>query len=75
VLANLGLTISSEWMFTPELESGRVRSVLEDWLLPPVDLWAVFPTGRQASARARAFAGFIEQQLSERPAQPRRSRL
>jgi DNA-binding transcriptional LysR family regulator len=64
VFADLGLTISSEWMFAPELRSGRVRAVLQDWTLPPIDLWAVFPTGRQASAKSRAFAGFIEARLS-----------
>jgi DNA-binding transcriptional LysR family regulator len=63
VLSDLGLTVSSEWMFTPELHSGGVRAVLEDWCLPAIDLWAVFPTGRQASAKARAFATFIEERL------------
>jgi DNA-binding transcriptional LysR family regulator len=63
VFSDLGLTISSEWMFAPELRSGRVRAVLEDWSLPAIDLWAVFPTGRQASAKARAFATFIEERL------------
>jgi hypothetical protein len=38
--------------------------VLTDWLLPRVDLWALFPTGRQASAKARAFASFVESQMS-----------
>ena len=65
VLAGLGFAIGSEWLFTPELKSGAVISVLEDRsLLPAVDLWAVFPTGRQASAKARAFASFIESQMS-----------
>jgi DNA-binding transcriptional LysR family regulator len=64
VLAGLGFAIASEWLFAPELMSGAVRSVLEDWSLPAVDLWAVFPTGRQASAKARAFASFIESQMS-----------
>jgi DNA-binding transcriptional LysR family regulator len=64
VLAGLGFAIASEWLFAPELNSGAVRSVLEDWSLPAVDLWAVFPTGRQASAKARAFASFIESQMS-----------
>jgi len=64
VLAGLGFAIGSEWLFTPELKSGAVISVLEDWSLPAVDLWAVFPTGRQASAKARAFASFIESQMS-----------
>jgi DNA-binding transcriptional LysR family regulator len=65
VLADLGLAVASEWMFAPELKSGAVRSVLEDWSLPPVDLWVVFPTGRQATTKARAFARFIERQLSK----------
>jgi DNA-binding transcriptional LysR family regulator len=51
-------------MFAPELKSGAVTTVLEDWSLPPIDLWAVFPTGRRASAKARAFATFVEQQLT-----------
>ncbi|KGM32274.1 LysR family transcriptional regulator [Inquilinus limosus] len=64
VLAGLGLAIASEWMFGAELASGAVVSVLEDWQLPPVGLWAVFPTGRQASAKARAFADFVERQVA-----------
>jgi DNA-binding transcriptional LysR family regulator len=64
VFAGLGLAIASEWMFAPELASGAVKAVLTDWALPPVDLWAVFPTGRQASAKARAFAEFIEGEIS-----------
>lgn len=67
VLAGLGLTIASEWMFAPELQAGTVKAVLEDWTLPAIDLWAVFPTGRQASAKARAFVAFVESQLSIRP--------
>ncbi|MCF8481858.1 MAG: LysR family transcriptional regulator [Rhodospirillum sp.] len=60
VLADMGLTVNSDWMFAPELETGAVIRVLEDWELPPVDLWAVFPTGRLASAKARAFVEFVE---------------
>ena len=69
VLAGLGICIGgSEWLFAPELKSGAVLSVLGDWLLPPLNLWAMFPTGRQASAKARAFATFIEHQISGDPA-------
>jgi len=60
VLADMGLTIASDWMFSPELESGAVRRLLEAWALPTIDLWAVFPTGRLASAKAHAFATFVE---------------
>jgi DNA-binding transcriptional LysR family regulator len=64
VIAGLGFTIASEWMFTPELKSGSVVSVLDDWSLPNVELWALYPTGRQVTAKARAFASFVEQRVS-----------
>jgi DNA-binding transcriptional LysR family regulator len=60
VLAEVGLTIASEWMFSPELRSGAVRAVLLEWSLPVLDLWAVLPTGRAATAKARAFVDFFE---------------
>jgi DNA-binding transcriptional LysR family regulator len=63
VLAGLGLTVASAWMFAPELISGAVQVVLANWVLPPVDLWAVYPTGRMPSAKARAFVAFAEAEL------------
>jgi DNA-binding transcriptional LysR family regulator len=65
VLNGIGLTIASEWMFTPELASGAVRAVLTEWTLPEVELWVVFPAGRMASAKARAFAAFVENEFDQ----------
>ncbi|WP_110951158.1 LysR family transcriptional regulator [Pseudomonas bohemica] len=59
VRANLGLAMASEWMFAPELASGEVVTVLDDWALPPIDLWAVFPAGRLTSAKARVFVDYV----------------
>lgn len=65
VLAGLGISIgASEWLFAPELGSGAVRRILTDWSLPSASLWAVVPAGRQASAKARAFASFIQAEMS-----------
>jgi DNA-binding transcriptional LysR family regulator len=66
VLSSSAFAIASRWMFAPELEAGAVRPVLTDWELPTVDLSAVFPSGRMASARARAFATFVEGEVMER---------
>lgn len=60
VLAGLGLTIASKWMFSPELKSGAVKSVLDEWELPKLPLWAAFPSGRLVSSKARAFANFVQ---------------
>ena len=60
VIAGLGLAISSRWMMEPELASGSVVSVLTDWTLPTADLWALFPSGRLPTAKARAFVSWFE---------------
>jgi DNA-binding transcriptional LysR family regulator len=64
VIGGIGLTLGSDWMFTPELASGEVVSVLDDWRLSDTALWAVFPSGRMQSAKARAFADFVAAQVS-----------
>jgi DNA-binding transcriptional LysR family regulator len=64
VLAGMGLSVVSEWMFSRELTSGEVKAVLTDWTIAPIDLWAVFPAGRVASAKARSFADFVEERLT-----------
>lgn len=61
VLADMGVAITSEWMFAPEIASGAVKLVLADWELPSIDLWAVFPSGRMVTAKARAFVAWVEE--------------
>ena len=63
VNCGLGFAVSAEWLFTPELKSGKVVPILQDWKLPPASLSAVFPTGRLASTKARAFVSFVERCL------------
>jgi DNA-binding transcriptional LysR family regulator len=41
-----------------------VREVLADWRLPALDLWAVYPSGRLASAKARTFVEFVQAALT-----------
>jgi DNA-binding transcriptional LysR family regulator len=60
VLTGQGFAISSRWMFAPELASGAVVPVLEQWSLPPMDLWVIYPSGRLTSAKARAFVKWFE---------------
>jgi DNA-binding transcriptional LysR family regulator len=57
---DMGLAVSSEWNFSPELRSGKVTEILADWALPTTNLSAVYPAGRLASAKARAFVAFVE---------------
>jgi DNA-binding transcriptional LysR family regulator len=63
VLGHMGLAVASEWMFSPELGDGTLQAVLTEWTLPPIDVWAVFPSGRMATTKARAFVAFVEHLL------------
>ena len=65
VTCDLGLAVTSEWLFSPELRSGQVVPILQDWSLPPTSLSAVYPTGRLASTKARAFVSFVERCMTE----------
>ena len=67
VRAGLGLAFASEWMFAPELASGEVCATLEEWRAADASLWAVFPSGRLPSAKARAFADFVAGMLTTQP--------
>ena len=64
VICGLGLAVTSEWLFTPELKSGQVVPLLQDWTLPTTSLSAVYPTGRLASTKARAFVSFVEELMA-----------
>lgn len=63
VLGHMGLAVASEWMFSSELADGTVQAVLTEWTLPPIDVWAVFPSGRMATTKRRAFVAFVEHLL------------
>jgi DNA-binding transcriptional LysR family regulator len=65
VLTGQGFAISSRWMFAPEFESGEVVPVLEEWSLPPMELWVIYPSGRLTSSKARAFVKWFEKIIGE----------
>jgi DNA-binding transcriptional LysR family regulator len=52
-------------MFAPELKSRELTSILDEWTLPRMDLWVVYPSGRLTSAKARAFIKWFEAIISE----------
>jgi DNA-binding transcriptional LysR family regulator len=64
VFSDIGLAVASEWAFSPELKSGAVVAVMDDWKLPGIALSVLYPTGRMASGKARQFAAFVEECLS-----------
>lgn len=70
VLAGVGLAVTSRWVFRDELLTREVLSLLPDWSLGSIDLWAVYPSGRLPSAKARALADFVETLMRPDEADP-----
>lgn len=60
-----GILIRSEWDLAKYLESGRLRVVLPDFVLPSADLFVYYSNRRNQTARARAFIDFLVDQFHE----------
>jgi len=54
-----GILIRSEWDLAKYVQSGRLRLVLPDTLLPSADLFVYYPSQRNQTARARTFIDFL----------------
>ncbi len=54
-----GILIRSEWDLAKYIQSGRLRLVLPDVVLPAADLFVSYPGQRNQSPRARAFIDFL----------------
>ena len=63
--AGLGVAIASTWMCSEELASSALTEVLKDYALDPIVAFAVFPAGRRPSRKARVFADYLEQALTQ----------
>ncbi|MDF3887978.1 LysR substrate-binding domain-containing protein [Cupriavidus basilensis] len=58
-LAGQGILQRAEWDLAKYLRSGRLVLLLEDYALPPADIFAVFPERLNMSAKVRAFLDFL----------------
>lgn len=54
-----GILMRSEWDVAPYLRSGRLVPVLSAWSLPGADIYIVFPTKANMSAKTRVFVDFM----------------
>jgi DNA-binding transcriptional LysR family regulator len=54
-----GILVRSEWDLAKYVESGRLRIVLPEFVLPSADLFVYYANRRNQSARARAFIDFL----------------
>lgn len=67
ILAGLGCGIVSERMVQRELGSSELVRLLPEWQLPSAQFWLCSPVGRRMSARARAFAAWLDEVIASLP--------
>lgn len=66
-LADLGVTIRSEWDVAGDLASGRLRRVLPEWEAPAADVVAMVGARHGRTTRTTAFLDLLRQSLSPAP--------
>jgi len=67
-LAGHGLARPLSYQVEAELRDGRLQEVLADYRLEPIPVQLVYPEGRQAAAKVRAFVDFSTARLRALPA-------
>lgn len=59
LLSGVGLGQAFRFMVAPHLESGKLRTVLDDWNRPRHRLSVVYPSNRHLSAKTRLFVEWV----------------
>ncbi|MDB5764560.1 MAG: transcriptional regulator, LysR family [Herminiimonas sp.] len=63
-ISGAGITILSDHFAEQYVRNGELVQVLEDWSLPAVTAWAVFPGRRLMPARTRVFLDALQAEFS-----------
>ena len=58
-LEGRGIMVRSIWDAEQYIKNGKLKVILSDWELPSADIYAVFPTRNNLSAKTRAFVDFL----------------
>jgi DNA-binding transcriptional LysR family regulator len=65
-LSGTGIAILSDHYAEPHMRASKLVPVLEDWKLPSVTCWAVFPGRRLMPARTRVFLDALQEDFEKR---------
>lgn len=66
VLGGHGIMLRSEWSILPYIEKDQLRVVLPKYSQPDADIYAVYPTRNNLSAKVRVFTDYLSKQLALR---------
>jgi DNA-binding transcriptional LysR family regulator len=53
-----------------DIEKGKLKAVLENYTLPPLDIHAVYPHRKYLSAKVRRFLDFLQEWLGPQVTMP-----
>ena len=68
MLAGAGVALVPDWLVHDEIKSGTVVALLPEFAPAPLEVNAVYPSGRHVSAKLRTFVDFLQQQFKAIPA-------
>ncbi len=67
----LGLVMLASYVVSRDIEKGKLKVVLENYTLPPLDINAVYPHRKYLSAKVRCFLDFLQDWLGTQVSMPR----
>ncbi|MDT8405926.1 MAG: LysR family transcriptional regulator [Methylococcales bacterium] len=65
-ISGLGLVMLPKYIVGKDIEKGKLQPVLEDFCLPPLEIYAIYPHRKYLSAKVRTFLEFLQQWLPQR---------
>lgn len=65
--AGLGIVLGPSFIVADHLRSGELVEIMADWRPPDSGIYAVFPEGRQVSAKVRSLVDFLARRLGPEP--------
>lgn len=66
----LGLVMLPTYVVGRDIEKGKLKVVLENYLLPPLDIHAVYPHRKYLSAKVKSFMDFLQAWLGPQVSMP-----
>jgi DNA-binding transcriptional LysR family regulator len=70
-LEGRGILMRSEWDAGPFVRSGRLEVLLDEYALPPADIYAVYPQKQNLAAKVRVFVEFLAAHFGQRSGKER----
>jgi DNA-binding transcriptional LysR family regulator len=68
LLAGAGVALMPDWLVHEEIVRGRLAVLLPQFTPAPLEVNAVYPSGRHVSAKLRTFVDFLQERFKAIPA-------